>query len=41
MTCFQASFGGHNIHQLTGYGKSATEFDDKTFPKYNAMQKHQ
>ena len=37
---FPGVIGGHNIHQLTGYGKSATEFDDKTFPKYNAMQKH-
>ena len=37
---FPGVIGDHNIHQLTGYGKSATEFDDKTFPKYNAIKKY-
>jgi len=37
---FPGVIGDHNIHQLTGYGKSATEFDDKTFPKYNATKKY-
>ena len=37
---FPGVIGDHNIHQLTGYSKSPTEFEDKTFPKYNAIKKH-
>ena len=37
---FPGVIGDHDIHQLTGYGKSATEFEDKTFPKYNAINKY-
>ena len=37
---FPGVIGDHNIHQLTGYGRSDTEFEDKTFPKYNAMKKY-